>query len=108
MNQSLQKSLQAKLLKDFRANDLNMCEVFYPSALHQPRHMHKFASFSFVLRGNYAEKIDTRTHSRCSSTVIFHPPGEAHSVVFEDDVRILSVEINFEKLSEIRRHSIIF
>ena len=108
MNQSLQKPLRTKLLKNFRANDLNMCEVFYPTGLHQPRHTHKCASFSFVLRGNYTEKIDARTHSRHSSTVIFHPPGEAHSVLFEDDVRILSVEINFEKLSEIRRHSIIF
>ena len=108
MNQSLQKPLRTKLLKNFRANDLNMCEVFYPTGLHQPRHTHKCASFSFVLCGNYAEKIDARTHSRQASTVIFHPPEESHAVVFEDDVRILSVEINFEKLSEIRRHSIIF
>ena len=108
MRHSLQKSLQTKLLKNFRADDLNMCEIFYPTGLHQPRHTHKFASFSFVLRGRYAEKIDARTHSRSTSTVVFHPPEESHAVVFENDVRILSVEINFEKLSEIRRHSVIF
>jgi AraC family transcriptional regulator len=108
MRHSLQKPQQTKLLKNFRANNFNLYEVFYPSRLQQPRHTHKFASFSFVLHGNYAEKIDARTHSRQSSTVIFHPPEESHAVVFEDDVRILSVEINFEKLSEIQRHSIIF
>jgi AraC family transcriptional regulator len=108
MNQPLQKSLRTKLLKNFRTNELSICESFYPTGLQQPRHTHKFASFSFVLHGNYAEKIDARTHSRQTSTLIFHPPEESHAVVFEDDVRILSVEINFEKLAEIRRHSIIF
>lgn len=108
MKQSLQKSLLAKLLKNHRTDDFNLCEVYYPPNLVQPRHTHKFASFSFVLNGNYAESVDRRTHLRRASTVVFHPPEESHAVKFENDVRILSVEFSFERLAKIRRHSVIF
>ena len=90
--------LQTKDLGHFQTNDLNMCEVYYPPTLQQPRHLHRFASFSFVICGNYAETVNSRTHSRDASTVIFHPPEESHSVVFENDVRILSVEFSFVKI----------
>lgn len=108
MKQSLQKSLCAKLIKNHRTDELNLCDVIYPPTLSQPRHTHKYASFSFVLKGNYAESVNRRTHSRQASTLIFHPPEEDHAVEFENDVRILSVEFSFEKLSKIRQQSVIF
>jgi AraC family transcriptional regulator len=108
MKQSLQKSLQTKLVRNHKADGVNLCEVLYPPTLVQPRHTHKFASFSFVLTGNYAETVDRRTFSRRPSTIVFHPPEESHAVAFENDVRILGVEFNFERLSRIRQHSVIF
>jgi len=108
MKQSLQKSLRTKLVRNHRTDDLNLYEIIYPPTLTQPRHTHKFASFSFVLNGNYAESVNRRTHSRQASTIIFHPPEESHAVEFENDVRILSVEFSFERLSKIRQHSVIF
>ncbi len=108
MKQSLPKTLLTKCVKQHQTDDLNLCEVIYAPTLVQPLHTHKFASFSFVLNGNYAERINRRTYSRRASTVIFHPPEESHAVEFENDVRILSVEFNFEKLSKIRQHSVIF
>ncbi len=108
MKQSLQKSLLAKLVRNHQTDELNLCEVIYPPTLVQPRHTHKYASFSFVLNGNYAESINRRTHSRRASTIVFHPPEESHAVAFENDVRILSVEFGFERLSKIRQHSVIF
>jgi AraC family transcriptional regulator len=74
----------------------------YPNALKQPYHSHNFASFSFVCSGRYQERFGRTTHDRHASTVVFHPPGESHSVAFETNVQILSVKISFEKLSAIR------
>jgi AraC family transcriptional regulator len=108
MKRSLQKSLRTKLVRNHRTDEFNLHEIIYPPALTQPRHTHKFASFSFVLNGNYAETINRRTHSRQASTIIFHPPEESHAVEFENDVRILSVEFSLERLSKIRQHSVIF
>ena len=108
MNQSLQKSLRTKLVRNHQTDELNLCEIIYPPTLSQPRHTHKHASFSFVLKGNYAESINRRTHLRQASTLIFHPPEESHAVEFENDVRILSVEFSFERLSKIRQHCVIF
>ncbi|HSK73465.1 MAG TPA: AraC family ligand binding domain-containing protein, partial [Pyrinomonadaceae bacterium] len=108
MKQSLQKSLRTKLVRHHKTDDLNLHEIIYPPTLVQPRHTHKFASFSFVLKGNYAESLNRRTYSRQASTIVFHPPEESHAVEFENDVRILSVEFSFEKLSKIRQHSVIF
>jgi AraC family transcriptional regulator len=108
MKQSLQQSLHTKLVRNHRTGDLNLCEVVYPPTLVQPRHTHKFASFSFVLNGSYKESIDRRTYLRHASTIVFHPPEESHAVEFENDVRILGVEFGFERLSKIREHTVIF
>lgn len=99
---------QTKLLKNLQTGDLNLCEVYYAPNLRQPKHTHRFASFSFILCGNYAETVNSRTHSRRDSTVVFHPPEESHAVVFENEVRILSVEVNFERLAQLQKHSVIF
>ncbi|HEY0050017.1 MAG TPA: AraC family transcriptional regulator [Pyrinomonadaceae bacterium] len=97
-----------QLVKHHQTGDMNFCEVLYPPQLRQARHTHKFASFSYVLSGSYAESLERRTHRRLPSTVVFHPPAESHAVEFENDVRILSVEFSFEKLSDISRQSVIF
>lgn len=91
--------------KTCRINGLNLADVAYPPNLRQPRHAHKFASFSFVMSGSYLEKFSPRAFSRKSSTVVFHPPEESHAVNFETNVRILSVEFDFKRLAAIRQHS---
>ena len=108
MKQSLPKSLLTKLVRNHQTEDLNLCEVAYPPTLVQPRHTHKRASFSFVLNGNYKERLDRRIFSRRASTIVFHPPEESHAVEFENDVRILSVEFSFARLLKLRRHCDIF
>jgi AraC family transcriptional regulator len=108
MKQSLQKPLPTKLVRNHQTDELNLCEVAYAPKLVQPRHTHKYASFSYVLTGNYAESVNRRTFARRSSTLIFHPPEESHAVEFETDVRILSVEFSFKRLAELRCHSVIF
>ena len=67
-------------------------EVYYAGGLRQDRHQHNTASFSYVAAGRYEEHIGRRAHSRSAAMLIYHPAGEKHAVVFETDVRILSVE----------------
>ena len=91
--------------KTCRFNGLNLADVAYPPDLRQPRHTHKFASFSLVMAGNYLEKFNRQSFRRHFSTVVFHPPEESHAVNFETNVRILSVEFDFRRLAAIREHS---
>jgi AraC family transcriptional regulator len=86
-------------------NGINVSLVAYPPNLRQTRHTHKFASFSFVTSGSYLEKFSQKSFLRKSSTVVFHPPEEAHAVNLESNVQILSVGFDFPRLAEIRRHS---
>lgn len=84
-----------------------LSEAHYPPRLKQPRHSHKHASFSFVLAGSYVENYGRQAPTRQASTVVFHPPHESHAVDFQDGARILSVEIDFNRLAYIRERSIV-
>lgn len=94
--------------KHHQINDFMLCETLYPPRLKQPRHTHSMASFSFVLAGSYIEKYGRHSPTRQPSTIVFHPPQESHAVDFQSGARILSVEINFERLAYIREHSVVF
>jgi len=86
-------------------NGFILTETVYAPRLKQPRHIHSEASFSFVLAGNYIEKYDRQTHSRHASTIVLHPPEEAHAVDFQNGARILSVHFNQERFKYIRERS---
>jgi AraC family transcriptional regulator len=105
MERLLHQSSDGVTAKTCRINGLNLSEVAYPTKLSQPRHSHKFASFSFVMAGSYLEKLNRRSFLRKSSTVVLHPPEESHAVNFETNVRILSVEFDFKRLAVVREHS---
>ena len=86
-------------------NGFILTETIYAPRLNQPRHIHSEPSFSFVLAGNYIEKYDRQTHSRRASTIVIHPPQEAHAVDFQNGARILSVHFNQERFKYIRERS---
>jgi AraC family transcriptional regulator len=83
---------ESQLISTRALHDCRVNEVFYPAGMRQDRHRHRFPALSFVASGQYQECIERRAHSRRMSTLIYHPAEEAHAVVFESDVRILSVE----------------
>ena len=93
------------LVRSRRVAGGNVNESLYPPRLCQPRHTHDLASISLVVSGNYLETYGRKTHSREPSTAVFHPPGESHAVEFEDDVRIVSVQFDLQRLAQIREHS---
>lgn len=91
-----------------RINGFALSECVYPPQLKQPRHTHTLASFSFVLAGGYIENYGGHAPARQASTIVFHPPQESHAVDFQSGARILSVEIDFQKLADIREQTAVF
>src|SRR5688500_16274338 len=83
----------SRLISTRVQDDRCINQVFYPAGMRQERHRHESASFSFVVAGRYYECIGRQSHSRSTATLIYHPAGERHSVAFESDVRILSIEL---------------
>ncbi len=94
--------------KKHEIKGFTLSEAVYPPKLKQPRHTHSEASFSFVLAGSYLENYGRQENTRQPSTVVFHPPQESHAVDFQSGARILSVQIDFERLAYIRERSIVF
>jgi AraC family transcriptional regulator len=106
MKQELYKPRGSYLLRSQELVGFTLAEAMYPAQLRQPRHTHQRASFSFVLNGSYVENYGRQSQLRQPSTIVFHPPQESHSVDFESEtVRILSVHIDFERLTYIREYS---
>ncbi len=95
------------ILKKHQIDGFTLSEALYPPKLKQPRHTHQLASFSFVLAGDYVENYGRQSQTRQPSTIIFHPPQESHAVDFENDVRILSVQFDFNRYAKIRELSAI-
>lgn len=96
------------ILKKHEVSGFTLFESLYPPGLRQPRHTHALASFSFVLAGSYVESFGSRPVARQPSTIIFHPPQESHSVDYGGEaVRILSVQVDFKRLDQIREHSVV-
>lgn len=58
-----------------------------------PRHTHERAYFCLTRTGTYAEQYGRRTRVCTPGTVVFHPPGEAHSEMHAVTVLTLNVEI---------------
>ena len=80
-------------------------EVCYPAGMRQDRHEHTAASISFVACGRYAERVGRKEHSRRAATIVYHPAGEKHAVVFETNVRIVSIEFRGRASSSLESSS---
>ena len=108
MKQGLPRTSAKHILEKRELAGFTFFECLYPSKLKQPRHTHALASFSFVLAGSYVENYGRHARTRRPSTIIFHPPQESHAVDFQSEVvRILSVEVDFQRLAYLRRHSLV-
>ena len=81
-------------------------ESLYPSHLAMPRHHHKLAHISIVLGGSYTENYGRRSRTAQPSLLVFHPPGEEHSVNFHNlGARVFSLHIKHDWLEHIRDYS---
>ena len=80
----------------------NFTETVYPKKLRLPFHSHDFAYFCFVLGGNFTENVNKTEHLYQSSTVVYHPLGEAHSDKFHTASRCFNVRLNSHLAGHLR------
>lgn len=68
-----------------RVGGLLLTETAYRPGDRLPRHDHERAYFCCVVRGGFVEKDGRKSRECGPATVIFHPPGVAHSDRFGDE-----------------------
>ena len=86
--------------------NFTLFENVYVPGLKMPRHVHEAAAFCIVLQGAYTEQHDFKTRTCQPSSVIFHPPDEAHAVQFHQaSVRIFRLEAKPHWLARVREHT---
>jgi AraC family transcriptional regulator len=59
-------------------------ETSHPPGFHIPGHCHDFASLYLVLEGSLTEVCEGKKRRCNSASVVFTPPGEKHSNLFDD------------------------
>jgi len=99
--------LHGNIVKNKTIAEFKLTETAYDAGLQIPAHSHDFAYFCFVLRGDFNERCERQTRACSPFSLIFHPPQESHAVDFENDVRILSVQFDFNRYAQIRELSTI-
>ena len=86
--------------------DFSLVESVYPAGSSMPRHTHELAHISIVLRGAYAERYGRRERLGEPSVLVFHPPGEDHSVKFQSaGARVFSIHLKPLWLERVRDYS---
>jgi len=71
---------------------VTLSETRYPAGRKLPRHSHERSYFCFVLRGRFPEVYGNKSRACQPATLIFHPPGEAHSDHFQTEVRCCNIQ----------------
>jgi len=79
-------------------------EKSYLSSARLPHHAHELSHFCFVLKGDYKEKIGTRTFERGQTVLVFYPPDVSHAEEHFTNGRHFLVEIDSKKLECVREY----
>jgi AraC family transcriptional regulator len=97
------QSFAGQTLRTRELPDYSLAETVYPAGWEMPRHEHDAAYFSLVLQGGYDESYGARSRSCQPASLVFHPPGEDHAVVFHQErVRIFRVQVKTPFLARVR------
>jgi AraC family transcriptional regulator len=84
-------------------DDLTLADVEYRAHSRVPRHSHQRAYFCLIRSGTYIENYSRRVRTCRPMMLVFHPPGEPHSEVFDDQpVLSFNVELGAEWLCRLR------
>jgi AraC family transcriptional regulator len=82
-----------------------LTESRYPPGMEVPTHSHENASFYLILSGNMTETCGNVTRELGCSTLVFTPPGEAHSNrIKETGCRLFTFETKANWLASIRQY----
>ncbi|MGH9870849.1 MAG: helix-turn-helix domain-containing protein [Pyrinomonadaceae bacterium] len=83
-----------RIIRSCAIATLTLSETTYPLGNKLPRHSHDHAYFCFVLQGRFTEFYDKRSRTCQPATLIFHPPGEAHSDQFQTEARCFNIQFD--------------
>jgi AraC family transcriptional regulator len=93
-------------VRAWSVGDLLLSESTYAPATRLPTHSHAHAYLALAVRGGYRESCGHKERQCLPSTVIYHPPGEAHSNQFQDSVgRVFRVEFGTMWLVRLSEHA---
>lgn len=103
MNSNL-NSLHGTTVRSSAVAGFTLTETAYGSNVRLPEHSHQAAYFCFVLQGGFTEHYKRQRRACNASTLIFHPPDEAHSDHFHSRTRCFNLEIAPVGMSAGRLH----
>ena len=78
-------------------------ERVYSPNLKLPQHCHQDADFCFVLAGRFTEVSGKQVRYCRPRSVLFHPPGEAHSDHFHTGTRCLGLQFSCYRTEDLLR-----
>lgn len=84
--------LHGDVLRSSVVAGLTLTETKYAPELRLPEHSHQEPYFCFVLAGSFTEISGKQTRSCRPRSVLFHPPGEAHSDHFHTGARCFNLQ----------------
>jgi AraC family transcriptional regulator len=83
-----------------------LAESVYAPNHRIPAHVHESAFFYLVLGGSSTETSHRRTTTCASSSLVFHPVGEAHANHWhEGGGRCLHIEVSADRLAQMEQHA---
>jgi len=83
-----------KISRIHAVGSLTLTETIYSLGHKLPCHSHEHAYFCFVLQGGFTEFCDKGSHTYQPASLIFHPPGQAHSDQFQTDARCFNIQFD--------------
>ncbi len=85
--------LHGDVLRRTLVAGFTLSETAYAPDLRLPEHSHQEPYFCFVLAGSFTEISGQQTRYCRPRSVLFHPPGEAHSDHFHTGVRCFNLQL---------------
>jgi AraC family transcriptional regulator len=86
--------LHGDVLRKTSVAGVTITERVYASDLRLPEHSHREPDFCFVLTGSFTEISGKQVRNCRPHSVLFHPPGEAHSDHFHTGTRCLGLQFD--------------
>ena len=86
--------LHGDVLRRTSVAGITLTERAYASDLRLPEHSHQEPDFCFVLTGSFTEISGKQVRYCRPRSVLFHPPGEAHSDHFHTGTRCLGLQFS--------------
>jgi AraC family transcriptional regulator len=93
--------LHGDVLRKASVAGVLLTERVYAPGLRLPEHSHRKPDFCFVLTGSFTEISGQQVRDCRPQSLLFHPPGEAHSDHFHTSTRCLGLQFEGERADDL-------